>query len=266
MGVSACGEDKTSGKNVNALLADTFGGGKAVKSGRLNIGLAVDLKGLPNVNGPITAQLTGPFKTKKNEIPEFDLKLTISASGQSFSAGATSVGGKGFLAFQGTQYAVPDNVFAAFQQGFKSAKKQSSASNKKSNPSLKSLGIDPSHWLINAKKAGEEKIGGADTVHITAGVDVRKLLGDVNLILARASKLGISQTQRIPTSITPAQIDKLANAVRAAKFDVFTGKKDEILRRLVLDLGVDVPAASQASAGGLKSAQIKLTLQIDDLN
>lgn len=266
LGVSACGGDKASGKSVSELLKDTFSGGKSVNSGRLDIGLSLDLQGLQGVNGPVTAKLSGPFKTKKGEIPEFDLDLTFSASGQTFAAGATSIGGKGFLSFQGSDYAVPATVFAAFQDGFKKAQKQQSGSSSKSNPSLKSLGIDPSRWLTGAKKAGEEKVGGADTVRITAGVDVRKLLEDVNVLLERAAGLGISRQQKIPTKLTAAQIDQLAGAVDSARFEVFIGKKDVTLRRLVFDLGVNVPAASQQAANGLKSARIRLTLQIDDLN
>jgi hypothetical protein len=265
-GVSACGSKKGSDKSVSELLSKTFGGGQAVKSGRLSLGLSLDLQGLQGVNGPITAKLSGPFKTKKNEIPEFALDLSISAQGTTFTAGATSIGGKGFLSFQGSDYAVPANVFAAFQQGFKQAQKQQSSKSTKNNPSLKSLGIDPTTWLKNPKKVGTEKVGGTDTVHIASQIDVPKLLADINVLLARAAKLGISRQQQIPTKLTDAQISQIAAAVRSAQLDVFTGNDDQVLRRLVLALGVDVPQASQQNAGGLSKADIKLTLQIDDLN
>ena len=52
--------------------------------------------------------------------------------------------------------------------------------------SFASLGMDPRKWLTDPKNEGEAKVGDDDTIKITGGVDVAKLLDDVNTALGKA--------------------------------------------------------------------------------
>ena len=46
--------------------------------------------------------------------------------------------------------------------------------------------MDPRKWLTDPKNEGEAKVGDDDTIKITGGVDVAKLLDDVNTALGKA--------------------------------------------------------------------------------
>ena len=225
--VAGCGGGDDS---VDSLLKQTFAPEKSVKSGRLNVQLDADVQGIQGLNGPVRVRLSGPFQSAgKGEMPSFDFTLGLSAGGQSFNAGGVSTGDKGYVRFQNQAYAVSDALFKTFKDRYLAAAKPSSQK-KGSTPTLGSLGIDPRRWLTDAKKAGEENIAGTDTIHLTAGIDVGRLLDDVNRVLARASTA--TGAKQVPQKLTDADRKKITDAVDSATVDVFTGKDDKLLRRL----------------------------------
>ena len=61
--------------------------------------------------------------------------------------------------------------------------------------SFKSLGVDPQRWLRDPEYVGKEDVGGTETLHIRAGIDVPLLLEDVNKILGRAEDIQGGQGQ-----------------------------------------------------------------------
>jgi len=265
LALSACGSDD-GGDDVASVLKDTFGSGKPVKSGKLAVGITLNAKGLDSLPGPVALKLSGPFQSKgKDELPAFDFDLSLNAGGQSFTAGAVSTGQKGFLTFQGQAFAVGDQLYQQFRSGYQQAQKQSGA--KKDGPTFKTLGIDPLRWLADPKNAGTEDVGGAETTHVTATIDVPKFLLDINTLLKKADAIGVPGTQQqVPGTLTAAQRKQIADAVKSAKVDVYSGKDDRLLRRLVVEIAFDVPAASRKDAGGLESGTLKLDLTITDLN
>jgi hypothetical protein len=189
-------------------------------------------------------------------MPQFDFTLGLGAGGQTFSAGGVSTGDKGFVRFQNQAYAVSDQLFKSFKDRYLQAAKQS-AQKKGSTPTLGSLGIDPRRWLQGAKKAGEEDVAGAKTIHITAGINVPRLLDDVNRVLARASTT--SGSKQVPQRLTAAQRTTIQGAVDTATVDVFTGKDDKLLRRL------DVSVRLKKS-GSVKGGTLRFQLQLGALN
>jgi hypothetical protein len=215
LGVAACGgggDEASSDTDVNTLLKDTFRGNKNVKSGKLNLALKVDAKGgSSSTQGPISVSVAGPFQSEgKQKLPKFDIDFAFEGAGQSIKAGLTSTGTKGFVNFQGTDYAVSDQVFQQFKAGYEQAQKNGSGSSK-NQQSLSSLGLDPRQWLTNPKNEGDAKVGDDDTI-------------------------------------------------KDPKIEIYTGKEDKILRRMVVSLGIVDP---KGSAG---SANINFDLSISDLN
>jgi hypothetical protein len=263
-GLAACGGDDGGSQDANSLLKATFGPDQNVKSGNLTVALGLDLKGLQNIQGPINLKLNGPFQTVgKGKLPQLDLSLTLSGSGANFAAGAVTDGEKGWLKLQGTTYAVDDATFAKFKNGY-----EDSAAKSKSDsgaPSFKSLGIDPLRWLTHPEVAGTEEVGGAETEHITAGVDVAKFLDDVSALLGKAGQLG-QATAGVPSSLTEQQRKDIEASVKDATLDVWTGKDDKALRRVKLTIGVEVPEAVRSRAGGLSTGTVNFDLTIADLN
>jgi hypothetical protein len=249
---SACG---SSDESVDTLLAKTFGSNKSVKSGRVNAQVDANVQGVNGLNG-LRLRLNGPFESNgAGKLPKFDFTLGISASGQSFSAGGVSTGDKGWLRLNNQAYAVPADLFKRFQDAYASSTKQS-GKNSKNTPTLAGLGVNPRSWLRNAHKVGTEDLNGTKVVHITAGLDVQHLLADVNRLLAKAGSA--AQTKQV-SKLTPAQQKEIQDAVRSASVDVFTGKDDDLLRRLDVRIGLQ-------KSGQVQGGQLRFQLQLDAVN
>ena len=261
--LAACGggDKASSSTDVDTLLKDTFKGDKTIKSGKLNLALNVDAKNAQGVNGPITVRVSGPFQSQgKQKLPKFKIDFAFEGAGQSLTAGLTSTGEKAFVNFKGTEYAVSDQLFKQFKASFEQAQSQQKGSKKQS---LSSLGLDPRQWLTHAKNEGDAKVGSDDTIKITGGVDVGKLLDDVNQALAKARSLGVQGTQSLPSQLTAAQKKQVTDSVKHPTVEIYTGKDDKILRRIVIALGIVPPKGSTTSNG---SADFKLDFSISDVN
>ena len=264
LAVGACGggssgDSASEDTDVDTLLSETFNGkDKKIESGKLDVKLDVDAKGAEGVNGPIKLSVSGPFQTEgEQKLPKFDIDFAFEGAGQSIKAGLTSTGTKGFVNFQGTEYVVSDQVFQQFKTGYEQAQSQGS---KQSDQSLSSLGLDPRQWLTNPKNEGDAKVGDDDTIKITGGIDVNKLLDDVNKALAKTRELGVQGTDQLPSQLTAEQRKQVTDAVKNPRVEIYTGKDDKILRRMVIALSITDP---QGSSG---SADIKFDLAISDLN
>jgi hypothetical protein len=254
---SSGGEEASASTDVNELLTQTFSGKKDVESGNLSFGLKIEAQGGESqLDGPVTVSLEGPFQTQDGgKLPEFKLDASLEGGGQSIQAGATSTGDKGFVSFQGTDYAVDDRVFQQFKAGFEEAQKNSSDEGQ----SFASLGMDPRKWLTDPKNAGEAKVGDDDTIKITGGIDVGKLLDDVNTALGKASSLGLQGAGQVPEKLTDEQRRQVLDAVKDPRVEIYTGKDDQILRRLVVNLGLEDAASGT-------SGTLALDVSISDLN
>jgi hypothetical protein len=260
-GCGGGGSEASSSTPVDQLLRETFSGNKHVTSGNLSIALNVTAKGSSSVQGPISARLTGPFESQgKGKLPKFAIDLSLQGNGQNLTAGLTSTGDKGYVRFQGTDYVVSDQVFQQFKKGYEQAQSQA---NSGGGRSLASLGIDPRRWLTNARNAGDAKVGDTDTIKITGGVDVPKLLDDVGTLLQRTRSLGGSAAQGIPQSLTAQEKQEAAKAVKNLSVEIYTGKADKILRRMVIGLSVQGPQGSSAAG---QSADVRLDVQLTGVN
>jgi uncharacterized membrane protein YgcG len=259
LGLAACGGDEVSkSTDVNKLLTDTFTGKKDIKSGKFELAVKVDVKGAQQFSGPINLTLKGPFESQGDaKMPKFDIDAAFDGAGQSLKAGVMTTGEKGYVNFNGTEYAVSDEIFKQFKTSFENAAKQNGGQNQ----SLSSLGINPRNWLTNAKNAGEEKVGDTDTIKITGDVDVNKLLDDVNTALQKAGSLGLQGQAQLPTKLTDEQKQTVAKAVKGLKVDIYTGKEDTTLRRLKIVFSLSDPTGKEAG-----SAAVDFDLKLLDLN
>ena len=252
LGLSACG---SSDDSVDTLLSKTFGSSKGVKSGRVNAQIDANVLGVKGLQG-LRLRLNGPFKSNgKGNLPSFDFTLGVSAAGQSMTAGGVSTGDKGWLRFNGQSYTVPDDIFKRFRDGYLAAAKKSSGQ-KNSTPSLAGLGVNPRSWLRNAHKVGEEDVAGTKTIHIAAGLDVGRLLDDVNRLLSRAGSA--AKTQQVQ-QLSDSQRRQIEQAVRSASVDVFTGKDDKLLRRLDVRIGLQ-------RSGKVQGGDLRFQLELDAVN
>jgi hypothetical protein len=270
LGLAACGgsdngssSSSASGSDPEAVLQQTFGANKPIRSGKLDVGLSADLKGLQSLSGPITLRLTGPFQSNgKGELPDFDLAVAIRAAGTSFDVGATATGGKAYLSLQGQAYELGADLVASLRKGFQQSGADAS---KGGGPSLSSLGIKPLNWLSNPRTVGTEEIGGTQTLHLTSAVDVAKLLEDVNALLARSKSLGPGSAA-VPQGLSADTRSKVQRSIQNATVDIWTGQDDRTLRRMRLAVTLAIPTDVRAAIGGLQSGTIALDIRINELN
>ena len=247
------GDKASSSTDPNQLLKDTFSGKKDIKSGKLDLAGTVSSGSNPAVN----LKVSGPFESQgKGKLPKLDIDVSFDGGGQSIQAGVTTTGDKGFVSFGGTDYALSAPVFQQLEASVEQSSKQASSSNN-GNLSLASLGIDPSKWLTNAKNEGEAKVGDADTIKITGDVDLSKALDDVNAALQKLRTIGGAQASNLPQQLTEADKKQAEDAIKNLSVEVYTGKDDTILRRMVIAMKL---------AAQNQTADVKLDFQLLDLN
>jgi hypothetical protein len=269
--LAACGGSDKGPSSAQDVLKETFGPDKPIRSGKVDVAVTFDATGLQGVSGPVKLSLKGPFQSQGGKtLPLFDFDIGLTAGGTTFTAGAVSADNAGYLKFQGTAYALTNAIYNEFKQGYEeSAKTVESDTKKSSGPSFRTLGIDPLRWLSAPKKIGTEQVGGTETTHVSATVDVAKLLADVDTLLKKAGTLTGAAGKAaagVPDGLTAAQRKTIENAVTGSTFDVWAGKDDGTLRKIDVSVDFSVPQASQAAAGGLQKGKVELALTIADLN
>jgi hypothetical protein len=241
--IAGCGdaqvEPASSRTDVNTLLRDTFRNLEQVKSANLSAKLAVDGAG-----ESVSASLNGPFQSQgKNKLPKVQLNAKLQGGGQNFSAGVTWLGDKGYVNLQGTDYEVSGLVAKQFQAGYEEGVKQQ----KKGGDEALLLGIDFSKWLKNGRNEGEAKVGDTDTIKLTGEADVAQVIADVQRIAAKARTLDLPGTEDVPAKLTPEEEKEIVDSVKKFAIEVYTGKEDRILRRLVVNADLQDQASKDTA-------------------
>jgi hypothetical protein len=274
LGATACGgsDDKSSGAGADAptLLKATFGANHPIRSGRLDANLDVDLKGLARITQPLSLHLNGPFQSNGGKtLPDFALGLDLQGAEKPITIGAVFAGGGGYLTIEGQAFDLGANLYKTFKTGYEKAKASSKSANS-NQASLSALGISPLRWLQDPKNAGTEDIAGTQTVHLTSGVNIAKLLEDVNTLLGKAKDVtsaGSAATgTAVPTALSAEQRDLITKSITSAKVDVWTGAKDHTLRKVAVNIQVDVPKELRAKAGNLQTGHVIFQVTIAQLN
>jgi hypothetical protein len=261
--LSACGSE-----DPQKLINETFNGTKNVHSGKVDVSLRVTPHGSPQLSQPFVLRVTGPVQSQgKGNLPKFDLGISVTANGRSLSASAVSTGQAGYVGVQGTAYQLAGSTFATLKQAYAQAQARTEQAKSGSQQTTAAgLGINPRTWLKDAKTEGSDQVGGTDTDHVSATIDVPKMLADVNTALGKVHAKGLPQAQQLPPSITPQQQKQITDAVKNATFDFWTGKDDKILRRLLVKLNFQVPASERSSTRGVTGGDLGFDYKITELN
>jgi hypothetical protein len=245
-----------------ALLLAGCGGGSAtdalsqtasnlgkIRSGTLHVELLVTPHG-PSGASEFGFKLDGPFSLEgAGALPVARIAYTQLASGKSATVTILSTGRKGYVVVGGKTYALT----SAQESQLRSA-----AAQIRSGGAVGSFPLDS--WIEEPKLSGGGEVGGAETDRVQAKLDV---VNASNGLLALVRGLGQNVKQ-----LQGRNADDLAHAVRSSRFELWTGKKDRLLRRVEIeaDLGFDVPEALRAALGTLVGAKISFRLGVDNPN
>jgi hypothetical protein len=250
--LAGCNDNGDSGE-AREIIQQGFGG--EIGSGRLTVDLTAKLQGIPQQQGPVKIELNGPYRSDpRGGLPAAALDMTISGGGQTFSLGLLSTGDRAFVGFGGTAYEVDAATVKRLNggrgrggQGVRGALRDR-------------FGVDPLRWVTDATDEGEATVGGVETRHARAEVDVKRTLTDLNRVVARTAARG-----RPAPTLTPDQIEGIRERIDDPKLDVYVGRDDGKLRRLSLDLAFEVPEDDRRRFNGLESGTITLDVELSEV-
>jgi hypothetical protein len=266
--VAACGSSTSSSSSGDAktLLKQTFSQPHKITSGNLNFSLTLTPGGSSTLKAPLTLSFGGPFQSQgTGKLPQSNFNISFNGFGKSGSLGIISTGTNGYVTLKGVSYQLPPATFKQLESSFSQL---GGAGGQSSSGVIGSLGVDPLNWLTNPSVLGSEQVGGAQTTHIRAGINVDSLLLDLNKVLQKTSTItGAAGTSASALkAISGASRQRIASEVKNLRFDVWTGNSDKTIRKLAISLTLPVSGQISAVAGGLNSAGIALRVSYANLN
>jgi hypothetical protein len=253
--IAACGGGGNS-EDPQQVLQQTFSNPTSIESGTFDLDFKIETSGGDNP-GSFEAKLGGKFANQgPDQFPKFDIDASVKAESgsQSFSGtgGLTSTGDQAFVNFQGTDYAVPQQLYDEFTTTY--AQLQGQNGTGKSANLLGSLGISPGDWLTDLKNEGTTDVEGTKTIHISGSANVPKLVTDLKAIAQRAGSAVNVDTQRL---------DQLNNVVQSGDIDVYSGEDDNLLRRFQIHVDLKPPPGTP---GAPDSLSVDIQLNFADVN
>lgn len=266
LAVGACGSS-SGGGNAQTLLQQTFTGTHRVNSGVLDMSLTVVPRGSSELRTPITLDFSGPFQSRgAGRAPASDFTISLSAQGHSGSLSIISTGTAGYVTVGGRSFRLPAATFKRLEHSFKTAQGAAGgAPGSDGRSSLEKLGIDPMNWLVGPTTLGRAQIGGTETTHVHAHVDVEQMLSDLSKLL-QSHSFAVSGHSKLPHGIPQSTQLKLAKALGSPTFDLWTADGDKTMRQLVLGLTVAPSGHVATELGALRSVHVTLKLRYTDLN
>jgi len=264
LAVGACGSSSSSSSSGNArqLLRQTFGQEHKITSGNLGFNITLSPNGSSTLKGPLTISFGGPFQSQgTGNLPKSDFNIGFSGLGKSGSLGVVSTGSTGYITLKGVSYQMPPATFKQLESSFS----QFGGNSTGSTGLLGSLGVNPLDWLTNPSVVGNEQVGGAQTTHIRAGIDVSSLLVDLNKLMTKAPSIGGVNGATL-RSISPASRQRIASQIKNPKLDVWTGQSDKAIRKLAVSMTVPVSGQLSSTLGGLTSAGLGFQVSYANLN
>jgi hypothetical protein len=242
-----------SDEDAKGLLKTAFA--QPIRSADVSMDIELKVDGVEQLKNPITVKLNGPYRSNgSKKIPSADFDLSIAGGGQTFNAGVVSTGDNAFVSFQGTDYEVGEDSVSDVN------KQIARSSAQRGKRSLSELGVNPLDWVKDASEEGEEDVAGVKTTHVSGGLDLARLLDDLNEVVDRASKLGAGAAPA-PQKLTDQQKKQIESVVKDPKFDVYVGKADNTVRRLSADLKLEVPESARSRLGGAEGGSLSFSIE-----
>jgi hypothetical protein len=241
--VAGCG----GGGRANQVMSDAAGSLGKLRSGNLTLRLVVSPR--EGTKGRIGFELHGPFALRPGGLPVAKIAYMQIAGASKGTATFISTGTKAYAEVNGKAYKLPASSTNTLRQ----AAGGSGASN-----TFAELRID--NWVKHPVVNDGGQVGGAPTMRVSGDLDV---VAAANGLLDLLRQFG----HAAPT-IAGDQAKQLEDAVNSSSFELWSGRDDHFLRRLLLkaDLGLDVPQSLRRVLGSVVGAKIDFELAVSDPN
>ena len=241
--LAGCGGNR----RANQVLSDAAGNLGKLRSGDLTLRLVVSPR--EGTRGRIGFELRGPFALRPGMLPVAKVAYTQIAGAHEATATFISTGTKAFAVVNGKAYELPAASTDAVRQA---------AGGPGGSSTFGQLRID--NWVKHPVVGNSGEVGGAPTTRVS---------GDLALVAAANGLLDlVRQLGRAAPTIEGDQAKQLENAVKSSSFELWSGRDDHLLRRLLLkaDLGLDVPQSLRRVLGDVVGAKIDFELAISNPN
>jgi predicted small lipoprotein YifL len=226
--LAACGP---SGSPAENALRDTAKNLGDIRSARLDLSMTAKSA----ASEPVGFSMKGPFALPDKEgLPVADVEVTELRGKQSTTSSFVSTGTEAYVVRDGRATKIAGGVKVGGESG-----------------GLEALRIDG--WLRHPKIED----GPGDTERITAGLDVAAAFDDLGRLGERLGTSALAGLRPLDDA-AKAQLEKSA---KDSSIEVVTGKKDRLLRRLVLT--VTLTAAGEVPSGLRSLVPVTLSLSMD---
>ena len=125
--------------------------------------------------------------------------------------------------------------------------------------------IAPGRWATRSQIAGNTSVGGVDTTHLTAGIDLAAFFDDAAAFTRVLTSLRFTEVAGLPQVITPAMRAALVRSVTSATGDVYTGVSDHVVRRAHFDIRLKPSAADRRRLAGIRTMRLVGELGVSDV-
>jgi hypothetical protein len=256
----ACGSGGGGGEDPQKVVDQTFSPHPELRRGRLDLSIGVVIRQQGQEGGRIRADLHGPFESQgSGELPRFEFGVSggydnldpaVPESDFEFSGGLTSTGDAAYLTIKKGQLFAGDfrldpPLFALLREVV--------------------LGIgDAKSWLTNLENEGDSEVAGTSTTHISGGIDLDELANQLDGLFSNARVLGaLNGSAAAPQLLgsllpPPGTFDRVKGLVKTARFDLYSGTGDRVLRRLTVDLAL--------SGVSVRSVRLTIDNRLSDVN
>ena len=238
-----------------------------MRSGQIALAVTLTLDGVKQLGGnPVQLEISGPFSRTASGF-ETDLAASVSIGSSSAHLALDLLPGRLYLGIDGTFYKLPGRFSPSL--GATGA-----------TGALGALGIDADGWLEDPHALGTAEVGGVQTDHLSAKLDVSKLLAQAAKLLgsggvsgatgalgALGGATGASGALGALGALGPnAVLSLIGQAITSARVDIYTGTADHVVRELKLAIGFAVPSLASGALGGLTGGSFDLDATLTQLN
>jgi hypothetical protein len=236
--LGGCGSDSGDTGSAREVLKQATQ--HPAKSADMRLAMNLKLDGVPQLNGPIKATISGPTRSNgARKLPDFDWRIRYQGAGKQGSVRLIATGGDVWVGYGGETYEVGKQLVNRFM----------SQAQRGQQPKLRLAVPD---WLKDAS-VEDEGNGGKK---VTGQLDVSKAIADVNKLTAQ-----LPQGHQIPKS----SIKKVDDSVKNAALEFHVGA-DHVLRRSLVNLKFVLPQDLQTQARGLKGGSLRVETDQANVN
>lgn len=245
--IATAGCGSGAGGSPRPLLERAFG--QPVGSAAVTVDLELHLTGDRALAQPVVLRLAGPYRSNGGRrLPSFDWNLDLINAARSLTAELVSTGSDFYVTLGGQSYdAGPDRVARVNDQLARGS-------------GGRPLGLRAYRWLRDLHDEGSASVGGGETTHVRAGVDVAAMLSDLNRVYR-----GASNALRGAGPLSPARVAAIEAGIRNPTLDVYVGRGDGRLRRVALSLDFQVPPSQRSRFAGASGGTLDLAIELDHL-